>query len=94
MADIKLIAEALVGLTSKEIKALTERLKEEYGIEVVYVLKKPDVNPQDLYPKPVLMQIRDKQVLVQVKDIIPQKRKMFVSKKIGKSCKPYVSRRK
>ena len=85
MADIKLIAEALVGLTSKEVKALAERLKEEYGIEVAYVVKKPDVNPQGLYVK---------QASVQVKAIIPQKRKMFVPKKIGKPCKPYVSRRK
>ncbi len=85
MADIKLIAEALVGLTSKEVKELAERLKEEYGIESVYVLKKPDFNPRGLYAK---------QVSVQVKDIIPQKGKMFVPKKIGKPCKPYVSRRK
>ena len=87
MADIKLIAEALVGLTSKEVKALAERLKEEYGIEVVYVLKKPDFNPRDFYAKQVVTQVK-------VQNIVPCQRKMFVPKKIGKPCKPYVSRRK
>ena len=33
MADIKAIAEELVNLTVKEVKELTDLLKEEYGIE-------------------------------------------------------------
>lgn len=33
MADIKAIAEELVNLTVKEVKELTDFLKEEYGIE-------------------------------------------------------------
>lgn len=32
MADIKAIAEALVGLTTKEVAELSEQLKAEYGI--------------------------------------------------------------
>ena len=33
MADIKALAESLVGLTVKEVKELSDHLKEEYGIE-------------------------------------------------------------
>jgi large subunit ribosomal protein L7/L12 len=33
MADIKAIAEELVNLTVKEVKELTDLLKEQYGIE-------------------------------------------------------------
>ena len=33
MADIKAIAEELVNLTVKEVKELTDLLKDEYGIE-------------------------------------------------------------
>ena len=33
MADIKVIAEQLVGLTVKEVKELADVLKNEYGIE-------------------------------------------------------------
>jgi len=33
MADIKKIAEQLVGLTVKEVKELADILKDEYGIE-------------------------------------------------------------
>ncbi|MBL6962568.1 MAG: 50S ribosomal protein L7/L12 [Bacteroidetes bacterium] len=33
MADIKAIAEELVNLTVKEVKSLTDLLKDEYGIE-------------------------------------------------------------
>ena len=33
MADVKVIAEQLVGLTVKEVNELAKILKEEYGIE-------------------------------------------------------------
>jgi large subunit ribosomal protein L7/L12 len=33
MADVKVLAESLVGLTVKEVQELAEFLKSEYGIE-------------------------------------------------------------
>ena len=33
MADVKTLAESLVGLTVKEVQELAEFLKTEYGIE-------------------------------------------------------------
>ncbi len=33
MADVKALAESLVGLTVKEVQELAEFLKSEYGIE-------------------------------------------------------------
>ena len=33
MADVKKLAESLVGLTVKEVQELAEFLKSEYGIE-------------------------------------------------------------
>jgi large subunit ribosomal protein L7/L12 len=44
MADVKVLAESLVGLTVKEVQELAEFLKSEYGIEPAAAEEKTSFN--------------------------------------------------
>jgi len=93
MADIKSIAEKLVGLSSFEVLALSQILAQEYGIRPMECLKEE-------LPKDVSKIFEMKNVasvdLAEIEKALKQKqkRKMYIPRTIGKPCKKKFSRRK
>jgi len=88
MADIKLIAEALIGISLKEVQELMQVLKDEYGIDaVVQSVDKADAEKMFIDVQKIRAQSEPKREII-------KNPKIFVPRVIGKPCKPYVSRRK
>lgn len=88
MANIRLIAEALIGISLKEVQELMQVLKDEYGIDaVVQSVDKADA--EKMFSD--MQEIRAKS---EPKRGIIKNPKIFVPRVIGKPCKPYVKPRK
>lgn len=87
MANIRLIAMALVGLSSKEVEALSRVLADEYGITLKREI--PETMEKSFEAKGVLVDDAVK-ALSAMERLRQQEnaKKWYVPKKIGKPCKP------
>lgn len=93
MANIKLIAMALVELSTKETDELSKVL-EEYGIKPAFKVKKP--SPERLFEnkKALVSDVKKEELLAEAERQRSAAKKWFVPKKIGKPCKVLPQRRK
>jgi hypothetical protein len=88
MANIRLIAEALIGLSVREVQGLAKVLKDDYGIVAdTGVLSKDDA-------KRLFAGAKTTGNAVFEKRRASQRSKVYVPRVIGKPCKPFVVHRK
>lgn len=97
MANIRLIVEALIGLSCKEVMALAGVLRDEYGISVSLEEVSQTSDKLEMFRETELRELtanNEKRLINVGMNSVLKKNKMFVPKKIGKPCKPYIGRRK
>lgn len=94
MADIKDIAEKLVGLSSFEVIALARILAEDYGIKLEEA--KDDVHLRREIPTETVkvLTMKDATTRLEIEKEYKPKQRMYVPRTIGKPCKKKFSRRK
>ena len=94
MANIKLIAMALVELSTKETDELSKVLEEEYGIKPAFKVKKPSPERMFENKKALVSDVKKEELLAEAEKQRAAAKKWFVPNKIGKPCKVPPQRRK
>jgi len=91
MADIKDIAEKLVGLSSFEVIALARILARDYGIEA-----KAEVPSKEKISEEIekISMMKDAATRLEIERVYTPKQRMYIPRTIGKPCKKKFSRRK
>ena len=88
MANIRLIAEALIGLSVRDVQDLAKVLKDDYGIIAnTGVQNKDDAKRLFVGAKPMENQVFEKKRA-------SKRSKFYVPRVVGKPCRPFVMRRK
>jgi ribosomal protein L7/L12 len=88
MANIRLIVEALIGLSVREAQGLAKVLKDEYGIVADAEAQSKD----DMIKSSIEVSQAEKAVFE--KEKTSKRSKIYVPRVVGKPCRPFVMRRK
>ena len=88
MANIRLIAEALIGLSVREVNGLAKVLKDDYGI-----IADTEVQNKDDAEK-FFIEVKLAKKTAFEKERASKRSKIYVPRVVGKPCRPFVMRRK
>lgn len=94
MANIKLIAVALLSFSAKETHELSEVLDKEYGIKPAFKVNKSSLERMFESKKALVSDVKEIELLEKAGRKRTVAEKWFVPKKIGKPRKVLLQRRK